>query len=80
VEVGKELGRRRTVLDKARKGKYKTFHTETKAWYEDEMKNSQPSQQFLKKKAEKACEGMAEYFSFLKKNWTTVVVVEHKVM
>ena len=52
---------------------------EAKVRYEEDMKNYQPSQQFLEKKAEQASEGMTEYFSFLKKNWTTVVV-EHKVM
>jgi hypothetical protein len=34
----------------------------------EEMKNYQPSHQFLEKKAEQASEGMAEYVSFLKKN------------
>ena len=79
ISVGKELGRRWAVLDKDRMGRYETIHMEAKARYEEEMKNYQPSQEFLEKKAEQASEGMAEYFNFLKKNWTTVVV-EHKVM
>ena len=78
-EVAKELGRRWAVLDKDRKAMYETIHMEAKARYEEVMKNYQPSQQFLEKKAAHASEGMAEYFNFLKKNWTTVVV-EHKFM
>jgi hypothetical protein len=78
-EVAKELGRRWAVSDKDRKGRYETIHMEAKARYEEEIKNYQPSQEFLKKKSEQASEGMAEYFSFLKENWPNVVM-EHKVM
>ena len=40
------------------------------------MKNYQPSQEFLEKKAEQTieAEGMVEYLSFLKEKWTNVVV------
>ena len=56
------------MLDKDRKGRYETIHMDAKARYKEEIKSYQPSQQFLEKKAEQASEGMAEYFSFLKKN------------
>ena len=59
ISVGKELGRRRAVLDKDRKGRYKTIHMEAKARYEEEMKSYQPSQQFLEKKTEQASNGIA---------------------
>ena len=57
ISVGKELGRRWAVLDKDRMGRYETIHMEAKDRYEEEMKNYQPSQQFMEKKASKPVKG-----------------------
>ena len=84
-EVGKEMGRRWAELDKDKKGKYETIQAKAKAKYEEEMKNYQPSKEFLEMKAEQdrkrltGTEHMAEYFSFLKDNWMKVVVEQQMV-
>ena len=54
------------------KGKYETVHRKAK----DVMKNYQPSQEFLEKKAKQTieAEGMVKYLSTLKEKWTNVVV------
>ena len=51
-EVGKEMGRRWAELDKDKKGKYETIQAKAKVKYEEEMKNYQPSKEFLEMKAE----------------------------
>ena len=52
------------MLDKDSKGKYETVHRKAKVRYEEDMmKNYQPSQEFLEKKAEQTieAEGMVKY-------------------
>ena len=65
------------MLDKDSKGKYETVHRKAKVRYEkDVMKNYQPCQEFLEKKAKQTieAEGMVKYLSSLKEKWTNVVV------
>ena len=79
-EVAKEIGRRWAMLDKSKKEKYEAASAEAKARYLEDMKNYQPSQHFLEKKAEQAEKQykkvvggeMGRYFNFLEGNWMKV--------
>ena len=51
-EIGKEIGKRWSSLDKDMKEKYKNVYMKAMAMYQVEMKNYLPSQQFLEKKAD----------------------------
>jgi hypothetical protein len=65
------------VLDMDSKGKYEKVHRKAKVRYEkDMMKNYQPSQEFLEKRAKQIleAEGIVKYLSSLKEKWTNVVV------
>jgi len=81
-DMGKEMGRRWGLLDQQSKEEYVAAYQKDKARYEEEMKNYQPSQEFLqmkakrmKKEAAKTTEtGMEDYFSFLLSSWRKVSV------
>jgi len=80
-QVGKEMGRRWSVLDTQTKEKYEAAYMTDKARYEEEKKIYQPSQQFLEMKAEQVKKqkehvgtetNMEKYFSYLLNSWRKV--------
>ena len=79
-DVGKEMGRRWGLLDQHLKEEYVAAYQKDKARYEEEMKNYQPSQQFLEMKAKRLEKeaakakdtGMENYFTFLLSSWKKV--------
>ena len=70
------MGRRWGLLDSQAKLKYEAAFTSDKARYEEEMKNYQPSQQFLEMKAKeiKIKTEVDNYFSFLLSSWRKLSV------
>ena len=86
AEVGKELGRRWTELNVESKAVYELASKQAKQRFDEEMKSYQPSEEFIKKKAEiearsasVAAESSAvsvrtveAYFAFLFSNWRQV--------
>ena len=79
-EVGKEMGRRWGLLDQQSKEEFVAAYQKDKTRYEEEMKNYQPSQQFLEMKAKRLEKeaakakdtGMENYFTFLLSSWKKV--------
>ena len=80
-QVSKEIGRRWAELDKDKIEKYEVASAKAKARYLNDMKNYQPSKQFLEKKAEQVKNQqkkvvsweMGEYFLFVQRKWMKVV-------
>ena len=75
--VWKEMDRRWGLLDQQSKERFETAYQKDKTRYEEEMKNYQPSQEFLELKAKSLKEqatmmsetGVDEYFSIVLSSW-----------
>ena len=74
----KEMGRRWGLMDQQAKEKYEAAYQRDKVRYEEEMRNYQPSQQFLDMKAKhdmlkKGTDGgLEKYFTFLSSEWRKI--------
>ena len=82
AEIGKELGRRWAELDPESKAEYERVSKASKEKFEEEMKNYQPSEEFLRKKAEMEARAgevtssslytPSNYFTFLFNTWREI--------